>query len=181
MRRLENIAIVSVFPNDASLQEVLRLVASQFKQLRQPFPVLDLKNSVHESKVDAKNADRYVRAEDGQLIPFKEVVCRCSYSLGDSVNQVELGGGRTVNSTFFCSRCYTNRGTAAYRSKVHEFKKEILNFDISTYIIIPSFVDLIILQHLSIRICTGYPDIHPGTRIRIRIPGYVSGYPRIYK
>ena len=176
MRRLENIAIVSVFPNDASLQEVLRLVASQFKQLRQPFPVLDLKNSVHESKADAKNADRYVRAEDGQLIPFKQVVCRCCYSLGDSVNQVELGGGRTVHSTFFCSRCYTNRGTSAYRSRVHDFKKEILKFDISTY-----YYHHSILQHSSIRICTRYPDTYPDTRICIRISGYVSGYPRIYK
>lgn len=134
MRRLENIAIVSVFPNDACLQQVLRLVAAQFQQMAQAFPVLDLANSLHESEADCKSRERYFRAEDGLLVPFKQTVCRCCYSLGDSVGQVELGGGRSLNSTFFCSRCYTNKAAVGYESRVHRWKKEILNFDISKYI-----------------------------------------------
>lgn len=133
MRRLENIALITVFPNDACLQQVLHLVAAQLKKLQQGIPVLDLKNSLDESKVDAKDRERFVRASDGLHIPFKQVVCRCAYSAGDSVNQVDVGGGRSVNSTYFCSRCYTNKPSAEYRSTVHKHKAEILNYDISKF------------------------------------------------
>jgi hypothetical protein len=131
MRRLENIAILTVFRKEACLQQVLRLVAQQFASLSRGISVLDLKNSIHESATDSKNKERYVRAVDGNLIPFKQEVCRCCYSLGDSVGQVDLGGGRSVNSTFFCSRCYGNKAAAGYLSTVHKFKKEILEWNIS--------------------------------------------------
>ncbi len=134
MRRAENIGIVSIFSNTACLQQVTRLVAAQFVELAKGIHVLDLTQAVPESEADGKNAEKFVRASDGQLVPFKRVVCRCAYSLGDSPNQVELGGGRTVNTTFFCSRCHTNKPTVGYASTIHKFKEQILNYDISMYL-----------------------------------------------
>lgn len=100
MRRAENITPLSVFPNTACLQQVMRLIAAQFRTLADGFTVLDLANSKPASIVEDKKKGEYFRAEDGKCIPFKQCHCRLACTLGDSVSQIVMAGGRTVHALY---------------------------------------------------------------------------------
>lgn len=129
MRRMEHIAIISVFQKQANLQLVLHKITEQLMKLTEGLPILDASK---QARIDDSKITVYAvaRGRDGQLvrIPIRRVFPRVALSLGDAVLQAYMGGCRTVTSTFLCRCCFCCQSSTVYKSTVYDLSDEILDY-----------------------------------------------------
>ena len=140
MRRLENIAVLSVFPKQADLTEVMSHITAQMRELAKGITVMDYQNAkpfesekTNELNSVVVNVDDV--DEDGQYIskrmtvPFTQKTPRAAALLGDAVSQAVMGGGRSTHSTYFCRCCFCNQGSVRANSTVYEVRQQLLLHD----------------------------------------------------
>lgn len=129
MRRMEHIAVISIFKRQASLELVLHKVTAQLLKLGNGLNVMDASKQTS-SYADLKTDYVATRGREGQMvgIPIHKVNPRPAYSLGDAPLQAHLGGCRSVNSTFLCRCCFCCQASIAYKSTIYDCSHEILEY-----------------------------------------------------
>lgn len=134
-RRSENISIISIFHKQASLVEVLRSISGQLSELPLGVPVLDFANAKPPNESKATDYTDLVMDCHPLRVPFKTIMPRVAYCLGDAVSQAVLAGARSVNATHFCRCCFVNQASTKLKSNVYDVDKCMLRWDFGTYLV----------------------------------------------
>ncbi len=128
MRRSENMYVLSVFPKQADLTEVMALITKQMRELTQGITVMDFKNAAPSSQLPSSSLDVVtVHTNNGKMnVPFTKKYPRCANILGDAVSQAVIAGNRATHSTYFCRCCFCHQGSVDKKSKVYDVRSDVL-------------------------------------------------------